>query len=254
MGWVFGLILIIYFAVVILEVSVKKRYRKLESEVLHELRLYNWNSVPHFDTSVIVKSRQALEKYDDIKFFKENQQMLAEAEKVIKQKKDVATMLKKFLENNKYKTRFQYNKIEKHIKTLLKDTAAFRIRVRYITTSGNNLDSKEIVITQKRLDKFKEDPSLLMGKAEYNKFIKEQQKEALEKKQHEYYERVNNIIDYANEHRDSLVLKGGQEQLDALIGQLFDRTVNSIKKIKSLDSEEWSLIEDLIVRIKVTAQ
>lgn len=72
----------------------------------------------------------------------------------------------------------------------------------------------------------------------------------MEKKQHEYYERVNNIIDYANEHRDSLVLKGGQEQLDALIGQLFDRTVNSIKKIKSLDSEEWSLIEDLIVRIK----
>ena len=62
MGWIFGLILIIYFAVVILEVGKKQQYKKLESEVLHELRLYNWNSVPHFDTSVTVKSRQALEK------------------------------------------------------------------------------------------------------------------------------------------------------------------------------------------------
>lgn len=254
MGWIFGLILIIYFAVVILEVGKKQQYKKLESEVLHELRLYNWNSVPHFDTSVTVKSRQALEKYDDIKFFKENQQMLAEAEKIIKQKKDIATMLKKFLENNRYKTRFQYNKIEKHINTLLNNAAAFRIRVRYITTAGKNLDSKEIVITQRKLNKFKEDPSLLMGKAEYNKYIKEQQKEALEQKQHECYEQVNNIIDYANTNRDSLVIKGSQEQLDSLIGQLFDRTVNSIKKIKSLDSEEWSLIEDLIVRIKSEAE
>lgn len=254
MGWIFGLILIIYFAVVILEVGKKRQYKKLESEVLHELRLYNWNSVPHFDTSVTVKSRQALEKYDDIKFFKENQQMLAKAEKIIKQKKDIATMLKKFLENNRYKTRFQYNKIEKHINTLLNNAAAFRIRVRYITTAGKNLDSKEIVITQRKLNKFKEDPSLLMGKAEYNKYIKEQQKEALEQKQHECYEQVNNIIDYANTNRDSLVIKGSQEQLDSLIGQLFDRTVNSIKKIKSLDSEEWSLIEDLIVRIKSEAE
>lgn len=37
-----------------------------------------------------------------------------------------------------------------------------------------------------------------MSKGEYNKYIKEQQKEALEQKQHEYYNRVNNIIDYAN--------------------------------------------------------
>lgn len=63
-----------------------------------------------------------------------------------------------------------------------------------------------------------------MSKGEYNKYIKEQQKEALEQKQHEYYNRVNNIIDYANKNRDSLVINGAQKQLDCLIGQLFDRT------------------------------
>lgn len=41
-----------------------------------------------------------------------------------------------------------------------------------------------------------------MGKAEYNKYIKEQQKEAVSKKQYEYYESVNKIIDYANANRD----------------------------------------------------
>ena len=71
----------------------------------------------------------------------------------------------------------------------------------------------------------------------------------MNQKQHEYYERVNNIIDYANENRDFLVINGGQKQLDHLIGQLFDRTVNSIKRIKTTDSEEWSLIGDFIAHI-----
>ena len=60
---------------------------------------------------------------------------------------------------------------------------------------------------------------------------------------------VDEIIDCANENKDSLISNEDQKQLDHLIGQLFDRTVNSIKKIKSLDSEEWSLIEDFIDHI-----
>ena len=72
-----------------------------------------------------------------------------------------------------------------------------------------------------------------MGKGEYNKYLKEQQKEALSKKQHEYYEKVNSIIDYANKNRDMLVIKGSQEKVDNLVIQLFDKTVNSIKKIKN---------------------
>ena len=89
-----------------------------------------------------------------------------------------------------------------------------------------------------------------MGKGEYNKYLKERQKEALNQKQHEYYENVNDIIDYANENKESLVIKGSQEQLDNLIAQMFDRTVNSIKKIKTIDSEEWEIIGDFMARIK----
>lgn len=247
-------IVAIFLLIVVAKIIFKLQYKKLESEVLRELKFQNWNVVPYYDASVIVKSRQALEKYDDIKFFKENPEMFAKAEKVINRKDEITVELLLFLDSNKFKKRFQYKKIKKHIDDVMSDAFAFRVHVKYISSAGNNLASKEIPVYHQDIARFKEDPSLLMGKAEYNKFIKEQQKEALEKKQHEYYERVNNIIDYANEHRDSLVLKGGQEQLDALIGQLFDRTVNSIKKIKSLDSEEWSLIENLIVRIKSEAE
>lgn len=49
---------------------------------------------------------------------------------------------------------------------------------------------------------------------------------------------------------DTLVIKGDQKKLDDFIGQLFDRTVNSIKKIKTIDSEEWTLIGDFVARIK----
>lgn len=246
MGW----IVIIILAIVVIKSIRKQQYKKLEAEILDKLGFYNWNIVSYFDESVTVKSRQTLEKYDDIKFFKENQGMLARAEKNIKRKNDVAATIRGFLENNEYKSRSQYNKVKKQIDTVLNNAGAFRIKVSYISSAGNNLASKEICVSQYSIDRFKKDPSLLMSKGEYNKYIKEQQKEALSQKQHEYYGRVNSIIDYANANRDSLVIKDSQKQLDSLIGQLFDRTVNSIKKIKALDSEEWSLIADFIVRIK----
>jgi hypothetical protein len=63
-----------------------------------------------------------------------------------------------------------------------------------------------------------------MSKSEYNKYLKEQQKEALDQKHHEYYGYVNNIIDYANEKREMLLINGSQEQLDTLISRLFDRS------------------------------
>ena len=41
-----------------------------------------------------------------------------------------------------------------------------------------------------------------------------------------------------------------QKQLDDLICQLFDRIIANIRKIKSADSEEWTLISDYMTRLK----
>ena len=248
MSWIIMIILVI-IAIEVIKAVKGQQYKKLEKAVLKDLEFSGWNSVPYFDKYITVKSRQRLEKYDAIKFFKENKDMLEKAEKVIEQKKRMAITLKEFLESNEYETCSQYNKVKKQIDSVLKNSNAFRVKVSYISSAGNNLGSKTITVNQHTIDMFKDDPSLFMGKGEYNKYLREQQKEALSQKQHEYYERVNSIIEISNESRDSLIIKDNQEQLDSLIIQLFDKTVNSIKKIKELDSEEWNLIGDFIDHI-----
>ena len=45
-----------------------------------------------------------------------------------------------------------------------------------------------------------------------------------------------------------MILKGSEEKVDELMLKLFDRTVNSIKKIKTVDSEEWDLIYNFIMQ------
>lgn len=211
------LVVVIIITIIVVKNIVGRKYKELESEVLQELGFSNWNVISYFDEYVTVKSRQTLEKYDSIKFFKENREKLVQAENIIKRKNDIEISLRRFLENNEYKSRSQYRRLTKQIDEVLENAGAYRISVTYISSAGNNLGTREIAVTQYGIDRFKKDPSLLMSKGEYNKYLKEQQKEALSQKQHEYYENVNNIIDYANENRDSLVIKGSQEQFGVRI-------------------------------------
>lgn len=243
-------ILIIIAIIIIIKIIWDKQYKKLETEVLGKLGLLSWYTVSYFDEYVTVKSRQTLEKYDDIKFFKDNREKLVEAEKIIKKKSDVVTILNAFLRDNEYKTHLQYHQLTKKISEMLKNATSYRIKVTYISSAGNNLGMEEITLNQYRINKFRNDPSLLMTKSEYNNYLKEQQKELLDEKHHVYYKRVNDIIDYANANRVSLVIKDGVERLDMLVSQLFDRTVNSIKKIKTTDSEEWEVIGKFIAHQK----
>lgn len=239
-------VLVIILIIIVAKIITTQQYKKLEAEVLQKLGFSSWNVISYIDERVTVKSRQTLEKYNDVKFFKENREKLVRAEIIIKKKNDIATQLRDFLENNEYKSRSQYRRVKKQIDEVLRNAGAYRISVNYISSAGNHLGEKEIAVKQYNINRFKNDASLLMGKVEYNKYLKEQQKEALSKKQHEYYENVNNIIDYANKSRDLLIIKGAQEEVDNLVSQLFDRTVNSIKKIKTIDSEEWTIIGDFI--------
>ena len=244
------LLILIVLTVIVVKICMKSAYNKLQKEALNELGFSDWNIISYIDDNVTVKSRQALEKFDDLKYFKENREKLLRAVNVIKRKAEVEKTLKIFLEENTLQSRFQYKRLAKQIAVVLESARAYRIRVEYISSAGNHLGEKDIAVNLQRLNVFKQDPSLLMGKGEYNKYMKEKQKEALGQKHQEYYERVNSIIDYANKYRESLVIRGSQEQMDSLIAQLFDRTVNSIKKIKSVDSEEWDLIGDFMNQLK----
>lgn len=244
---IYGLVIVIGLIVCII---MESKYKQLESEIFKELNFSSWNVVSYFDANIIVKSRQTLEKYDDIKYFKENKDEFVEAENVIQYKKNVANALRNLLESNIYEKRLMYGRFKKKSEIVLKNAEAYRVCVDYISSAGNHLGQKEICIDAHRIEEFKDNPALLMGKGEYNKYLKEQQKQELDQKHHDYYEKVNSIVDYANDNRDTLVIKGSQGKLDNFIAQLFDRTVNSIKKIKNIDSEEWTVIGDFITYIE----
>lgn len=212
------------------KIEKRRQYESLKSEILNELKL-NISIFSEPDEDIIVKSRQALENYSDLKYFKENREKLEEADKIIKEKKYAIEILKKFLEGNNFSNRNQYYEIAIEFRKFIDKGAVFVIEVTYISSAGNNLGSGRLYINQFDIEKYKENPSLLMNKGEY-------------------YSLVNDIIDYANENKESLIIRESRENLDNLIGQLFDRTVNSIKKIKVIDSEEWALIRDFISNIK----
>ena len=73
------LVLVVIISIIIFQIVSKQKYKKLETEVLKKLGFSNWNIVSYLDEQVIVKSRQTLEKYDAVKFFKENKEKLESA-------------------------------------------------------------------------------------------------------------------------------------------------------------------------------
>ena len=223
----------------------KQEYEDLQNLILKELGFDSWKPVTFLDKLVTVKNRQALMNYDITKFFIDNKNMLETFENIINKKKQVLSTVQDYLKNNKYQSHAQYSKIQTQIKNVISNASACRIKIRYISSAGNDLGEKVITITQQEIDKFKKNPSLLMTKEELKKY----NKDILNKKQEEYYKRINDIITYANDNKEILIIKNSEKQLDTLIEKLFDRVVNNVKKIKIIEDREWSIIDNLINQI-----
>lgn len=241
-----GLIVLFVFIGGKVEKERLERIEQLENAVKVKLGLTSWNIFPYNDIVINVRSRVALEKYDDFVFLKEDRSRLEKVEKVINEKNELSRVLQEFLKNNDFKEHKYYYVVEERVNYILKQCEGYKIHIDYISSAGNYLDSKDICITLQKVNMYKNDPTLLMTKGEYNKYLKGQEKEQLANKYKEYYGFVNSVIDYANENKDDLFIKGSQKKLDDLMLKLFDRTVNSIKKIKTIDSEEWGIISDFI--------
>lgn len=76
-------------AIIVLIIAVlvitEQKYKKLETEVLTELGFSNWNIISYFDEYVTGKSRQTLEKYDDINFSRKTKKNLFEQKILLKE-------------------------------------------------------------------------------------------------------------------------------------------------------------------------
>lgn len=224
----------------------EKMYRELEEKVLKFLDIKSWDAISIYDDVIIVKSRASLDKYDEVKYFKEDKNKLQLAQKAYNYKSLTRKKMENFLQNNEYVDNKQYNRLVANINKAIYNAMEYRVYVKYISRAGNLLGTKTLRIYNSTINKYIDDPTLLMTKGEYSKFLKEKDKDELVKKQQLYYDKVNEIIDFANDKKSALFVKGSVEQLDKLIEQLFDRTVNSIKKIKNHNSEEFTTIGHFI--------
>lgn len=221
---------------------------ELESFVLQDLNFPEWNVIPYFDVYIPVKSRKALDSYDAIRYFKENREKLPGAQRALQTKLAVYDSVSSYLQDNPYKHRLFYRRVQKKMNGVLRNASAYRIRVDYISTAGNHLGIRDIPVSLAEMENMINDPTVLMGKGEYSKYLREQNKELTAQKQHDYYTKVNQVIDLANENRELLVNKNRQAELDNLISKLLDRTVNAIKQTKTVESEEWNVIDKVITQ------
>lgn len=138
----------IILALIVVKIITEQQYKTLESKAFEEVGISSWEVIPYFDDHIIVKSRQALEKYDKIKFFKENKAKLTEAETILERKNAMAMKLRKLLGSDEYSSQPQYSRLKKQIEIALKGAGAYRIRVSYITSAGNKLGEREISVNQ----------------------------------------------------------------------------------------------------------
>lgn len=147
---------------------------------------------------------------------------------------------------NDCETKPQYDYVKNQLIDYMNMSDGYSVKVVYITSAGNNRGERIVHITSSRIDTIVAHPEILMTKGAYNKLLKQQAKEELDATKHLYYERVNEIMDFANKSKESLVAKSKARDLDDLVQKLFDRTVNSIQKVKTTDSDEWLMFENFI--------
>jgi len=220
--------------------------KALYDEVSRELNLDQLTSkLKQYDDIITVKSQAALDNYTDVKYLKEND-VLEKVAAIVEERKPIYKCLTSFIKHNEYETRPHYDFVKMRLLGYINQAEGYTVRVNYITPAGNLKESKTLCIRSYRIEEIVAHPEILMSKAEYNKYIKQQGKEALDSKKHLFYDRVNSIIDYTNESRENLVVKSKGKEIDELVQKLFDGTVNSIQKVKDIDSDEWTLIEKFI--------
>ena len=240
-----------------LQILADTEYDKLQRQILQELTIATWNDIPQYDDTIIVKSRQSLDKYDWQKYFLDNKDKIESIKQVFESKKFYRKILKEVFANELYTSNPQFSRIKPRLNELSTVLLDYRVRVQYISSAGNCLDENTIYISPAALTRIKEDPSILMTKTEYNQYLKQQAKaekdrekekaqKELDEKRHSYYNAVNQVIDVANATKGRLLNKNDKEEFDKLIARLYDGTVNSIQKIKTVDSQEWTIIKGLI--------
>lgn len=223
-----------------------RQYNELLDEIRQSLNLPYWKFTNASDANVKLQSAKSVDNYQIIQFFKDNKDKLNKILDELDRKYIYAKMLNNFLADNEYEERPMYDRVKETILQNIQQCLAYYVKVSYTSPAGRSTNHKTLRISKEDVEKVIEDPSCLMSKSEYNQHMKAKSKKELEQKQREYYDRINKIIDKANDFGSEIIIEGDKNELDKLIQSLFDRIVNGIRKIKNADNSEWSIIDNSI--------
>ena len=219
--------------------------RKLLQEILENLAMEDIDlKLREYDDSLIVKSRQALNNYSDLKYFKEKNNF-DRVRYISESKKAIRSTIFNFLNANSYETHKQYDYVEEQLVDYMEMANGYRIKVVYITSAGNYKGERIVHIPSSRIDEINAHPEILMTKSEYNQYIKQQTKQQLDDRKRLYYGRVNEIVAFSNESKKILIVKSHILKFEEMINSLA-KIVNSVQKINTIDSYEWGEIERFI--------
>lgn len=244
-GLVIFLGIFLFVAYWIINASVASKRKKFLAEVISYINIPDLEKLKYYDDIVVVKSRQTLEGYTDEKYLQKDAS-LDEVVLTFQKKQKIHSTLVAFLNSNPFSEQKYYKYVRQEISSYVERASVYRVMIKYVTSAGNNLANRVISINQARINDFKAHPELLMSKSEYTKYTKQLAKDELEGKKHSFYERVNELIAMANNSKDNIIIRSQVKALDSLATALFEKTVNSIQKVKDINSDEWHMLDEFI--------
>lgn len=112
-------------------------YYNTEQSILQTIGISGWKyNLDTPEERVQVKSSQAVEKYDDVKFFKENEGAFDKVANIMKEKDSYCSALRNFLNNNAYKGLSSYPGLSQFIEKNIQNAQAYRVFVYYYSPTG----------------------------------------------------------------------------------------------------------------------
>ena len=223
--------------------------QQLSQEIEEYLQISDLFSSPKRDEIVKLKSSQAVDNYDAVKFFcdaGENwKDKLDSYTQILSKRAEILNKINDFLHDNPFQERKYYSYVAAKISKNDEKYRYYIVDVFYISPAGRSTNEKTLYLDLEMLKYYQNHPELLMTKGQYSKYQREQAQQTLEAKRKEFYEKINELIDYANDN-NYLLRKEDKTDMDDLISALCDKPLDSIRKIKTDSSDEWTITEKLI--------
>ncbi len=110
---ILGIFIIVFIAgILITKIIIHRQRNELLTEILRELHLENIDDqLTEYDDQIIVKSRQTLDNYSDLKYFKDTGNFQS-VQKEAETRKNINRCLHSFLQGNDFENRPQYGYIK----------------------------------------------------------------------------------------------------------------------------------------------